>query len=340
MYGFNHPREQRTFSLAKALLALHDEKPLKGYEAEVDQEMRRHHQATSNNSVLIPTAVPLRQRRDLTAAGTSAIVGTDLLAGNFIDLLRNRLVSVKLGARIIGGLRGNVAIPKQTAAGTAHWLTSEATAIPESTQTFSQITMTPKNVGAYTEFSRQLLLQSTPGVDEIVTNDLAKVIGLAIDTAILIGTGASGQPTGLLNTAGIGSFAGTDLDAAGLADAVADVAASNALNESLGWLTTPAVAALLAQRHKASNTYSPLWEGNILDGTVSGYRAMSSHQCPASTMVLGAWDEILIGEWGFLEIASNPYANFAGGIIGIRAMQTVDVGIRHPEAFSVATSIT
>jgi hypothetical protein len=41
-----------------------------------------------------------------------------------------------------------------------------------------------------------------------------------------------------------------------------------------------------------------------------------------------------------LELAMNPYANFAAGITGIRAMQSVDVGIRQAAAFSRATSIT
>jgi len=48
----------------------------------------------------------------------------------------------------------------------------------------------------------------------------------------------------------------------------------------------------------------------------------------------------VIGEWGMLEIALNPYANFTAAITGIRAIQSVDVGIRQAAAFSRATSIT
>ena len=48
----------------------------------------------------------------------------------------------------------------------------------------------------------------------------------------------------------------------------------------------------------------------------------------------------MFGEWGMLQLALNPYANFAAAISGIRAIQTVDIGIRQAGAFSRATSIT
>ena len=312
-------KESRRYSLSRALLALHDGKRPSGFEGEIDQEIRRSHAMAERThaSAIIPTGLALQ--RDLSAANTTSIVGTDLRADQFIDMLRNRLVSVELGARIISGLKGNVAIPKQTASATAYWLTNEATAITESQPSLGQLSMTPRNVGAYTEFSRQLLMQSTPSVDSLVANDLARVLALEIDRAVLSGTGADGQPTGLLNTAGVGSFTGTSLGASGLAEAISDVAGSNALNLSGGWLTTPAVAGLLMQRVKFAGTNSPLWEGNMADGSVEGFRSLTSAQCPSATMVFGAWDEILIGEWGYLELMTNPFANFTSGIVGVRA---------------------
>jgi len=57
-------------------------------------------------------------------------------------------------------------------------------------------------------------------------------------------------------------------------------------------------------------------------------------------MIAGDFSRVVIGEWGMLEIALNPYANFTAAITGIRAIQTVDVGIRYAGAFSRATTIT
>jgi HK97 family phage major capsid protein len=200
--------------------------------------------------------------------------------------------------------------------------------------------MSPRNVGAYQEVSRQLMLQSDPSVDALVMSDLAKVLALAIDLAAYEGSGSSGQPTGISQTAGIGSVTGTSIAYAGILEFQTDVAASNALAANCAYITTPAVASLLMQRARFSSTDTPLWTGNILDGQVSGFRAMSTLQLTAASMIFGDFSQVVIGEWGMLEIALNPYANFTAAITGIRAIQTVDVGVRIPGAFSRATSIT
>lgn len=91
--------------------------------------------------------------------------------GELIEMLRSKSVALQMGARPINGLIGNVAIPKRTAATTAQWLASEATAITVSQQTLGHLTLTPKTVGAYTEISRRLLLKCDPSAEEIVTAD-------------------------------------------------------------------------------------------------------------------------------------------------------------------------
>ena len=294
---------------------------------------------SGNGGFYVPYEV---QKRDLTAASPSGggyLVATDNLASSFIDLLRNRAVVAQLGATMLTGLQGNVTIPKQTAGGTAYWLTNEATAITESNQTLGQLALSPKNVGAYTEVSRQLMMQSSPAADSLIMNELAKVLAIAIDAAALEGNG-SGAPTGIANTGSIGSVTGTSIDYAKVLEFQTDVAGGNALAANCAYVTTPAVAALLAQRQRFTSTDSPLWEGNILDGTVVGFRAKSTLQVTAASMIFGDFSQVVIGEWGMLEIALNPYANFAAAISGIRAIQTVDVGIRYAGAFSRATSIT
>lgn len=280
-------------------------------------------------------------RRDLTVATAGAggfLVATDNVG--FIDMLRNRSVAFRMGARRLSGLQGNVTIPRQSAAATAVWLANEAATATESQQTFVQVALSPKNVAAYTELSRQLLLQSSPGAEGIVTGDLAQVVATAADLAVLNGSGASGQPTGIINTAGIGAVTGTALAYAGILEFQTDVAASNVQPAAGGYVTTPAVAALMMQRVKFTSTASPLWEGNVWDGTMSGFQAMSSNQVPAANMLFGDWSEAIVAEWGVLEIEVNPYANFQAGIIGIRAIYSLDVGVKRPFAFSLATTIT
>ncbi len=339
--------EARPYSLARALLMRGEGKMLDGFEAEVDQQVRRQNgvEHRTQHSFMLPTHLglfPKSHKRDLVAGTPSAggyLVGTDNLAGSFIDLLRSQLIATKLGATFLSGLRGNVTIPKLAASATAHWLASEATPVTESQATLGQVSLSPKNVGAYTEFSRQLLLQSSPAVDAMIANDLAATVAEAIDSALINGSGASGQPSGVLLAAGIGSFSGTTLGLAGLLEAQADCA--NALDSNkVAYLTTPAVAAMLKQRQEFAGTNSPLWQGGVFEGTVAGFPALASSKVPAATCIFGAWDDVVLAEWGMLEIATNPFANFQAGIVGCRAIQTVDIGVRRAGAFSVATSIT
>ena len=73
---------------------------------------------------------------------------------------------------------------------------------------------------------------------------------------------------------------------------------------------------------------------------MAGFPAMSSMQMPTADMLFGDWQEVVVGEWGVLEVEVNPFANFAAGIIGVRAIYSMDVGVRRAAAFSLATSIT
>jgi len=108
-----------------------------------------------------------------------------------------------------------------------------------------------------------------------------------------------------------------------------------------GYVTTAAAAGLLMARPELPSTGTTrLWQGNVWDGSLFGIPAMSSQQVTALSMIFGAWEHAVLAEWGVLEIEVNPYANFQAGIRGIRAMYSVDVGIRYAAAFSRATSIT
>lgn len=280
-------------------------------------------------------------KRDLTV-GVAGAGGYLVQTANvgFIELLRNSSVLFNMGAVRLSGLRDAITIPKHTVAATTTWLANEAAQITESTQTFVQVAMTPKNVGGYTEISRQLLMQSNPSIEGIVSADLAAVVALDIDLKGLNGSGASGQPTGILNTAGIGSVTGASLAYDDIVEFQTDVFAGNALSGRSGFVTTGAVAGLCKQRVKFASTASPLWEGRLEEGVVDGYRAMASNQMPAATMLFGDFGQLIVAEWGVLEVEVNPFADFKAGIIGVRAIASIDIALRYPTAFSAASSIT
>lgn len=363
--GLSEQDAQR-FSIFKAALAIHSGDWTKaGFERECSQAIaqRLGVHTPDPKKFYVPTEVQERQvavtpgatlaagafrhthlgiqQRDVTVGTPSAggyLVGTSNVS--YIEMLRNRSVAFRMGAQPLPGQRENITIPRQTATGSATWLANEASTLSEITQTFGQLAMSPKSVGAYTEISRQLALQSNPAIEGIVTSDLATVTALAVDTGVISGSGASGQPTGIVNTAGIGSVTGTSLAFDDILEFQTDVASANVMPARGGYATTHAVASLCIQRVKYSSTASPLWEGNVWDGQMQGFPAMASNQMGSATMLFGDWSQVLVPEWGVLEVEVNPYANFTAAIIGIRALYTMDCGLRYAGAFSYAGSIT
>lgn len=302
----------------------------------VPVEVRKLHAGQSLMKRMLAT-------RDLTA-GTPAnggyLVSTDHRPDEFIDVLRAQTMMGRLGARFIGGLVGNFSVPKKTASGTAYWLSSESTAITESQPTLGQMLLTPKNVGGYTEISHQLLLQSAPDAESMTMEDLSATLAVDVDAKAFNGSGASGQPTGILNTAGIGSVTGTTIAYAGVVEFQTDLASANALTENCAYVATPTVAGLLMQRQRFSSTDTPLWTGSMLQGQVAGFAAYGTTQVPAGTLLFGNFGDVVVAEWGVMELTLNPFANFAAGIVGVRAWATVDIGVRRAGSFSAASSVT
>lgn len=312
--------------------------------AQVMNKLGRGAQAENNffvpAEVLKAQMVQQRAQRDLTSTPGSAggfLVETANVS--FIELLRNRSVLFNMGARRLSGLVGNVAVPRQTGAATANWMSAESgTGAAYSDQTFGQMALTPKTVVAATKISRQLQLQSDPSAESIVMADLAAQVALAVDSAGLNGSGASGQPTGIINTGGIGGFTGTSITYALLLNSQEDLALANTLTAGCGYVSHPAATSILMQRARFANTDTPLWIGNMLDGQCLGFRGMSSNQMPSSRLLFGDFSQVVVGEWGVLELAVNPVENFLAGIIGLRAMYSVDVGVRYAGAFSYASN--
>lgn len=340
--------EVREYSIVRAIGEIADMiragRPwrLSGIEGEAHRALvEKHGELATASAFYVPLAV---QRRDLNAATGGAgghLVGSTT-GGSYIEQLRARSVVLRLGAQRLPGQRENLLLPRQAGAATAAWLSNETAQAPESTQGIQQLGSGPKTVAAYTEISRQLTKQSNPAAEQLVMTDLAAVSALALDAAALNGSGAAGEPLGLLGAAGVGTFGGTSLGLDALAEAQADVLTANALLNpaTLGYATTPAVAKLLKGRQRFTGTDSPLWGGPLHDGAIEGVRATSSTQVPTATMCYGDWSQILVPEWGVLAIELDPYANFPSGIIGVRALWSCDVIVRHAGSFTVATSIT
>lgn len=330
-------KEVRAYSFVRAIHAMANPGDKSAWEAAAYE--RELSEAASKKSgraargFMIPADVLRRDLNVGTATAGGNLVATDLLAGSFIDLLRNRSVAVRAGATVLNGLSGNIAIPKQTGAATAYWV-AESGAPTESQQTIGQVTMTPKTVGAYTDFSRRLTLQSSIDIETMVRSDLATVIALAIDKAALYGTNADNQPKGLTGQTGINTvaFAAANATFAELVAMETNIASDNADVNGMTYLVNPAQRGAYKSTAKfGSGTDATIWEpGN----TVNGYRTEVSNQITAGDVLFGNFAELLIGFWSGLDLMVDPYSNSTSGTIRVVALQDTDIAVRHAESFT------
>ena len=273
-------------------------------------------------------------RRDLSVGTASAggnLVATDLDAGSFIDLLRNASALDQAGATVLTGLVGNVAIPRQSGAATAYWV-AESGAPTESQQTVDQVSLTPRTVAAFTDYSRRLMLQSSIDVENMVRNDLARVLALKIDVAGLYGTGNSSEPLGLKLTTGVGTedFAANTPTFAEVVALESDVAGANALTGSPVYLMNAAMRGALKTKAKDTGSGLFVMEGDL----VNGYQGILSNQVASNDLWFGNFADLIIGYFSGLDLMVDPYTHSTSGTVRVVAMQDCDIAVRHPESFS------
>ena len=277
-----------------------------------------------------------------------------------IDILRNSLVTRQLGATYLEGLVGSVAIPKQSGSATAYWV-AEGNAPTESQQTIAQVTLSPKNVGAYTDATWNLLRQSSVNVENFVRRDIMLKLAEAIDTAAINGqstTTKTNEPVGILNSTEVADVtAGTSAASAALtwADIVnleTEVAQDNAAFGRLAYLTNAKVRGKLKQTLTSSLVGARyIWDVNARE--INGYPAMVSNLVPsnlaqASTsltansnaIIFGNWADMIIGMWGGIEIMTDPYSLSTSFGVRIVARAMCDIKLRHGESFAKCDDVS
>jgi HK97 family phage major capsid protein len=338
-------RDLKQYSLVRALHAManpNDAAAQKaaGFERELsDAAAKKSGQAARGFVVPVDVlrkpyyADPDEMKRALVAGTSTAggnLIATDLMAGSFIDALRNKAVLLKAGARVIAGLVGNVAIPKLTGVSTAYWI-AEENAPTAGAQTVGQVTMSPKTLAAYTDMSRQLLMQSSIDVELMVRDDIQAIIALELDRVGLYGTGSSNQPAGLKGLiTQTKDFAGDDPTFAEIVYLETVIAAANADGSAMKYVTNATRRGGMKTTCKAGTFPVFIWEKD----EVNGYPALVSNQVAAGDIFFGNWSDLLFGMWGGLDMLVDPYSRSINGTVRMTAFQSADVAVRHAESFS------
>lgn len=331
--------ELRTkFSVSRAIAAAAGLDVDAGFEREMQVELAKR-AGRKPEGVFIPTEC--FERRVLTTAAGGELISTDHRPDQYINALVASSVVRGLGARVLSGLQGNISIPKETGSPAIGWVADNAS-LTSSDADFGSVTMSPKHAGALSEWSRNMLLQSSPDVEQLLRNMLARDLALAIDRAAIRGGGAN-EPVGVLATAGIQTqaYATSLFNTAAEMIAKADIANVGTAQRSFLTSNTIRKQAMLAKDgdglpvgvpvifHNEPVTFSNQVPTN-LGGTTNNH-----------CFLYGDWSELLMGIWSEIDILVNPYeaTAYAKGNVSIRAMATVDTAVRHPAAFVNGTGV-
>jgi HK97 family phage major capsid protein/HK97 family phage prohead protease len=328
-------------------------------------------------SLLIPGATSRlfarqAQQRAL-ASGGGAGTATNVIevTPEPIELLRARTAVLALGARMMTGLFGEIKLPRQTGAGTSNWL-AEGSAATETDPTLDAITMSPSRLSMWNAYYRELLLQSALSVDAFLAADRMNVLARSLDTACIAGSGTAPVPLGLLNQSGLTAvLAGTTRAANGTVTAgsggvaptfvdynnmEAAIATANADIGTMSWLSTPKIRAAgrSIPQIPGSAVSGFTWPNSKVDSrgiqegplgypalvtsnaVLTGFTANSVANLHA--IVLGVWDQMLIGDWGLSEVIVDPYTGASEALYNITEHAFYGTNVRHIAAFCACTS--
>lgn len=273
--------------------------------------------------------------RDLSAGiGGSGGVTVQTAVGPTAAGLRPHSRCVAAGATVLSGLTSIQSLPVAATAPRLAWKTEGAPASP-SDLTFGQVVLVPVRAAGYMMASRQLLAQGR-GAEETILNELRAAAGEILDQGAVVGSGAGGQPTGILNTSGIGTVtfggAATWPKVLEFEAAVARLNADSADGGTMGFLASAATREKWRAKERAAGS-GFLWDA----GTVADRPALcSEHLAATNRVVYGRWSELLLAVWA-LEVLGDVFTASLTGHVRFACNLICGVAVRRPQSFAVST---
>ena len=314
-------------------------------------------------------ALEVSQRAISWASGSAGgyWVGAEFLPEEFIAQFRAALVCAKAGMRVLPCTSAPVQIPKVTASGTVYWVSQNGT-ITESSPTPGELSLTPKFAAHRVQLSKYLVSSSSGAAEQIVREDMAQALAVAVDAAVLEGapTTASPCPVGMENTASINNVdIGTNggaLTQALLDDMIYELDLDNVPQDGRAFIMHPRTWHAITQFIKGSTAndfvYTPA--GSATAPNVQGAPLMAIRGIPVFTstnvsiaetkgtgtnlanIYLARMTDVILAEWGGVELAATDVGGnaWAQNAIEVRATYACDVGVRNANSICLIDDST
>lgn len=262
-------------------------------------------------------------------------------SNEIINILYAKAVVRAAGATVYPMQRNTLEIPKADSGTTSYW-GEELGTKSASDMSFSQIRLVAKKHYAMVKLSNELIADSSPAVETVVRNDMAKQLALGEDLAFLTGSGVGSEPQGFDNIAGIGStsVALTSLDTDDILDAMYQVENNN--SKVTGFIMHPETANTLRQLKDANGR--PIFFSDPsakISDNLFGLPVYKTTQLPLAGsggfLLCGDFSEAVIGQRQRVELASSEHVGFTSDSTYIRAVMRVDFAVKHTGAFYKVT---
>ena len=267
------------------------------------------------------------------------------LAAEVIDLLRARSVAFRAGARTVPMDSQTLRFARVIADPVGSWR-AENSPIAEDQPAFDTVTLQAKSWALLTRVSRELL-EDGQNTDATLRNVFASTAALALDKAILFGTGTANQPLGVANTPGIQTVSmgtnGSQFYGWGVVlNAVSELEQANA-----GTVSAMVMAPRTAREiyKLVDNTGQPLQPPPRIAGvpmlttTAAPVNETEGTANNASSIILGDFSNVFVGLRTSLQVSvlNERYAD--SGQVGFVSWLRADVLVSRPAAMARVTGI-
>lgn len=265
-----------------------------------------------------------------TRAITVATEHDDIIETEFQSILEPlyaKSVLSELGVQFLTGLVGDVQIPVMTA-GQVGWA-DEIDEAEESTNTFSNVKLSPKRITAVVKISKQLLAQDSIGVENAIRADIAKALASKIQQTFLSDAAATDvKPAGIFN----GKEATYVANYKGLADFEAGLELAN-IDGEVKYVLSPAAKASLRAMTFGGKSTRMVYENGDIDGTPSTYTS----DMAANRFAYGDWSNCVLAQWGGIEIVTDNYTLASAGQVRLVVNAYFDFVNKRPASILLGT---
>ena len=335
------------FEMRQVELALDEGAALSGPTAEVVQELRSH---GGYRGVPIPYEALEIRAGETVASGTPS----PTMTAPIIDRIFAQSVAGRMGARFINIAQGTNDYPITSSSVSAGWAASETGSVsgPTAYSTANRSLAPDHTFGITMKVTRKALKQSGDALEQAIRRDMQGCMAEGLDQAVFLGTGASGQPGGILVK---------DYDIT--STAVSAGASWSAFRSAVvRFMTANAASSPSDVRLLIRPEVYDYMDDDILTGTaVSEFDLLANHIGAANVVMssnalaaptgspkaskallttsVNGTAPIFVGTWGGIDLIRDPYSDAASGGLRLTGLVTADVTASRAEQLQILTGV-